>query len=68
MQNLVLEFPTEKEMRETVKKLWESHNVSGEVAVRPAANGRWRVEILAEKEIRESTLEKYAQYRVEGDD
>lgn len=67
MQYLVFEFPTEQEMRETVKKLWESHNVSGEMAVRPLPGDRWRVEIHAEKDLRESTLEKYAEYRIEGD-
>ncbi|MDF2631045.1 MAG: hypothetical protein K0R39_4876 [Symbiobacteriaceae bacterium] len=67
MQYLSFEFENEKEMRETVKKLWDTHNVSGELSIRPIANGRWRVEVTSEKDLRDSTLEKFAQYRVEGD-
>lgn len=67
MQYLVFEFPSEKEMRETVKKLWDHHNVSGEMSIRPLAGGKWRVEIHAEKDLRESTLQKFAEYRIEGD-
>lgn len=65
MQHLVFEFPTEKEMRETVTKLWDGLNVSGEMAIRPIKDGKWRVEVNSEKELRESTLEKFADYRVE---
>ncbi|MFZ5814563.1 MAG: hypothetical protein ACOY93_04610 [Bacillota bacterium] len=65
MQHLVFEFPTEKEMRETVHKLWETHNVSGEMQIRPLKDGKWRVEVYSEKELRDSTLEKFAAYRVE---
>lgn len=68
MQFLAFEFEDEKEMRETVKKLWEGYGVSGEVAVKPMGSGRWRVEITSEKELRESTLEKFAKFRVEAGD
>lgn len=68
MQSLAFEFDSEKDMREIVKKLWDHHNVSGEMAIRPLANGRWRLDITAEKEVRDSTLEKLAQYRVEAGD
>ncbi|MBP2017749.1 hypothetical protein J2Z79_001134 [Symbiobacterium terraclitae] len=67
MQYLVFEFPTEKEMRDTVKKLWDGYNVSGEMMIRPLSGGKWRVEVHTEKELRESTLEKFADYRIEGD-
>lgn len=64
MQHLIFEFPTEKECRETVAKLWEGHNVSGEMAYRPVG-GKWRLEVYSEKEMRDSTLEKFAAYRTE---
>lgn len=67
-QQITFEFESEKELRETVKKFWDGLNVSGELAVRPLGNGRWRLEIMAEKDLRESTLEKFAQYRVENGD
>jgi hypothetical protein len=68
MKLLAFEFESEKELRDTVKKLWESLGVSGELAVRPLAGDRWRLELTAEKELRETTLEKFAQYRVEAGD
>ena len=68
MQYLAFEFDSEKDMRETVKKLWDVHNVSGELSIRPVANNRWRVDVISEKELRESTLEKFAQWRVEAGD
>jgi hypothetical protein len=68
MKSLAFEFESEQELRETVKKMWEGHGVSGEMAIRPIAGGRWRLEIHAEKELRESTLEKFATYRVEAGD
>ncbi|HWI53425.1 MAG TPA: hypothetical protein VNT01_14885 [Symbiobacteriaceae bacterium] len=68
MQYLAFEFESEKDMRETVKKLWDVHNVSGELSIRPIANSRWRVDVISEKELRETTLEKFAQWRVEAGD
>lgn len=68
MQYLSFEFENEKDMRETVKKLWDVHNVSGELSIRPIGNGRWRVDVTSEKELRETTLEKFAQWRVEAGD
>lgn len=68
METLAFEFDTEKELRDTVKKLWEGLNVTGELAVRPLNGGRWRLEVTPEKELRESTLEKLSPYRVEMGD
>jgi hypothetical protein len=68
VQSLEFEFENEKDMREIVKKLWDGLGVSGEMAVRPLSGGRWRLEINAEKEVRESTLEKFAAYRVDKGD
>lgn len=65
MQHLVFEFPTENEMRETVSKLWETHKVTGEMAIRPHGDGKWRLEFYTEKEIRDAILEKFASYRLE---
>lgn len=65
MRHLLFEFPTEKEMRDTVNKLWGPHNLSGELSVHPLPGGKWRVEIYAERDLRESVLEKFASYRVE---
>lgn len=68
MQVLAFEFESEKELRDTVNRMWDGLGVSGELSVRPISGGRWRLEITAEKELRESTLDKFAQYRVEAGD
>lgn len=68
MQYLVFEFENETELRQTVDNLWKKIGVSGEVSIRPLASGRWRLEINAEKELRDSTLEKIAPNRVETGD
>lgn len=68
MQFLTFEFESEKDLRETVKKLWEQYGVSGELAIRPLSGDRWRLEITSEKDLRDSTLEKFAQFRTENGD
>lgn len=67
MRYFVFEFDGEKDMRETAKKLWENHGVTGEMAMHPLPGGKWRLAVNSEKDLRDSTLEKFAQYRVEGD-
>jgi hypothetical protein len=68
MQSIEFEFETELELRETVNKLWDTMGVSGELSIRPMTNGRWRMEITSEKEVKESTLEKFAKFRIESGD
>jgi hypothetical protein len=68
MQHLVFEFTDEQQLRTTVQKLWEGIGVSGELSIRPLKDGKWRCEIYTEKELRESQLEKFAEFRVESGD
>jgi hypothetical protein len=68
MQYLIFEFASEAEMREVAKKLWDGHGITGEMHMHPVVGGKWRLEIASEKELRDSTLEKFAQYRVEAGD
>lgn len=65
MQYLTFEFDNEKEMRDLIKKLWDHYGVTGEVHVRPLSDGRWRLQVHSEKELRESSLEKLSKWRVE---
>ena len=58
MQQVILDFDTEQDLREAAKKLWDGYKVTGEMAIRPLGNGRWRLELSSEKELRDSTLEK----------
>ncbi|HEY8348050.1 MAG TPA: hypothetical protein VIL07_12415 [Symbiobacteriaceae bacterium] len=68
METLTFEFESEKELRDVVKKLWDNIGVTGELAIRPLGGGRWRMELTPERELRSSTLEKLAPYRVETGD
>jgi len=68
METLCFEFDTEKELRDTVKRLWDQSGVTGELAIRPLKDGRWRLEVTPEKEIRQSTLDKLSAYRVDTGD
>ena len=40
METLTFEFETEKELRDTVKKLWDNIGVTGEMVIRPLGGGR----------------------------
>jgi hypothetical protein len=69
MQYLTFEFDSKEKLQEVVKRLWEHYGVTGEIQAIPLDAGRWRLEVASEKELRESTLEKFAEFRVEaGDD
>lgn len=68
MQHLVFEFQTEEQMRSIVHHLWEKIGVSGELDVRPIKDGKWRCQIYSEKELKESVLGQFAEYRVEAGD
>lgn len=68
MQNLAFEFDSEMELRDMVNKLWEGLGVTGEMAIRPLNGGRWRLELMSENAMRDSTLETFANYRVEAGD
>ncbi len=67
MQQVILDFDTEHDLREAAKKLWDGYKVTGEMAIRPLGNGRWRLELSSEKELRDSTLEKLNGQRVVAD-
>lgn len=58
IQSFGLEFDTEEEMLETAKKLWNVHKVTGEMEMVALPNGKWRLNIHSEKQLRDSTLEK----------
>lgn len=60
-----LDFEQEKEVREAAQALWHKHDVTGEVAIRRLDNGKWRLEVSSEKNLRETTLEKLKGQRVE---
>lgn len=66
MHSFAFEFENEADVRETAKKLVEDLDVTGEINIKPLGDGRWRMEVSSERELRESTLEKLKGYRRDG--
>lgn len=64
MQVISFEFDSERDLQDATKKLWEDLKVTGEMQIKPIGNGRWRIDLNSEKDLRESTLEKFPGKRV----
>ena len=58
MQSLVLEFEDRRALDEAVAHLWDRVGMSGELVSQRLAEGRYRLEVIAEKPLRGPTLEK----------
>lgn len=58
MFSIAFEFETEEEMKNVAEQLWKKHGVTGELEMYPTSNGRYRLNIHSEKQIRDSVLDK----------
>lgn len=58
MQSIVLEFDNLRALEEAMAHVWDKLAVTGEVSSHPRPEGKFRLEIVSEKPIRGSTLEK----------
>lgn len=58
MYSIAFEFETEKDMHFVADQLWKKHGVTGELEMYPTSNGRYRLHVHSEKQIRDSVLEK----------
>ncbi|NLL43115.1 MAG: hypothetical protein GX251_07230 [Firmicutes bacterium] len=58
MYSIAFEFETEEEMQSVADQLWKKHGVTGEFEMFSANEGRFRLQIHSEKQIRASILEK----------
>ena len=58
MQSIVLEFDSQRALDEAVAHVWDKLGVTGELASQRLPEGRFRLEIISEKPLRGSTLEK----------
>jgi hypothetical protein len=56
--SIAYEFETEEQMKAVADQLWNKHGITGEFEMYQAGNGRFRLHIYSEKQIRESVLEK----------
>ncbi|HHY09197.1 MAG TPA: hypothetical protein GX528_01380 [Firmicutes bacterium] len=64
MHSIAFEFENEQDMLQTAEELWEKHGVTGELEMFPTASGKFRLHVYAEKQIKESVLEKIAGKRI----
>jgi hypothetical protein len=58
VQTVVWEFETRRELDEAVRHLWDRLDISGELSVQRLPEGRWRLELVSERNLRSATLEK----------
>lgn len=65
MHVVIMEFERESDLHEAADYLWNKAGVTGELNIKPAGKGVWRMELIAEKAVRQSVLEKLKGRRVE---
>lgn len=58
MQSMVLEFDDARALEEAVNHIWDKLGTTGELATQKLPEGRLRLQIISEKPLRASTLEK----------
>lgn len=57
MFNFSLEFDNEVEIRETTRRLLAVHGVTGEIGCHRLQNGRWRLDVMSERDLTEGLLD-----------
>jgi hypothetical protein len=65
MTTITYEFDNQADLDDALAHLWDRLAISGEVSVRPLAEGAFRLEIVAEKTLRPATLEKLRGRRID---
>ncbi|MDI9484181.1 MAG: hypothetical protein QM372_01755 [Bacillota bacterium] len=58
MYSIAFEFETEKDMQRVADQLWNKHGITGEFEMYPTNDGRFRLQINSEKQIRANILDK----------
>jgi hypothetical protein len=58
MHTVILEFEDERALDEAVAHIWDKLGVTGEIVRTRLPEGRFRLEIVSEKTLHKSTLEK----------
>lgn len=65
MRSLALEYDNESDVREEFKRLTQKMGLTGEFGIKPAA-GKWRLEIVSERDLGEATVAKFRGRVIEG--
>jgi hypothetical protein len=56
--SIAYEFETEEQMQAVADQLWNKHGITGEFEMYQTGNGRFRLHIYSEKQIKDSVIEK----------
>ncbi|MDP2871405.1 MAG: hypothetical protein Q8P31_02575 [Bacillota bacterium] len=56
MFNFTIEFDNESDLQETTRCLLSVHGITGEIGARRLKDGRWRLEVCAERHVTETML------------
>ncbi len=56
MFNFTIEFDNESDLQETTRSLLSVHGITGEIGARRLKDGRWRLEVYAERRVTENLL------------
>ncbi|MHB0885624.1 MAG: hypothetical protein ACYC6V_09225 [Bacillota bacterium] len=65
MRSIALEYDNESDVREEFKRLTQKLGLTGEFGIKPAAD-KWRLEIVAERDLGEATVAKFRGRVIEG--
>lgn len=68
MYSIAFEFETEEEMEKIAETLWNKHGITGEFEMYSTPEGKFRLQVFAEKKIKEGVLAKIpgAQIKTKG--
>jgi hypothetical protein len=67
LQSFAIVFDTEEALRQGARRLVMKLGVTGEIGIKPLADGTWLLEVSSEKDVRDTTLEKLEGRRVDAD-
>ncbi|MGI6037948.1 MAG: hypothetical protein ACOYD6_06935 [Limnochordia bacterium] len=55
--SFALDFNSREEMKKVADKLWKQLKITGETEMVPLDNGKWRLIVHSEKQLRQTTIE-----------
>lgn len=55
--SFALEFESKEDLEKVFKELWIRKELTGEIEKLPLKDGRWRLNVHSEKQVRQSTID-----------
>jgi len=65
LRAFALEYDSESDVREELKRLTQKMGLTGEFGIRPLA-GKWRLEVVSERDLGDAVLAKFRGRLIEG--